>query len=163
MRWVFLDAIDELEVGARAAGRARFPADLPLFEDHFPGWPVVPGVLLLEAMAQLGGKLIGVTVKHRRGDWAMPILSMMSGVKFRRFVRPDEVVGLESALDMLREESAVVRARARVDGRVVAQAEQVFVFNPEPLADPAAAARLERAEVAELRRLWTGFDPGDWS
>jgi 3-hydroxyacyl-[acyl-carrier-protein] dehydratase len=157
MRWVFLHAIDDLVPGQRAVGRATFPADLPLFADHFPGWPVVPGVLLAEAMAQLAGKLIGYTVRLQRGDWAMPILSMMNGVKFRKFVLPDQPVTLEAELVALREESAAVRVKARVDARIVAQAEQIFVFNPAPLAR-ADAARLERAEAAELARLWSGFD-----
>lgn len=162
MRWVLLEAIDELVAEERAVGRARFDPDLPLFADHFPGWPVVPGVLLLEAMAQLAGKLIGLSVRRQRGDWAMPILSMMNGVKFRRFVAPGDAIALEVELIALREESAVVKARARVDGRLVAQAEQVFVFNPAPLAEPGASARLERIEAAELARLWPGFDPESW-
>ena len=162
MRWVFLDGIDELVPDERAVGRATFQADLPLFEDHFPGWPVVPGVLLLEAMAQLAGKLIGYSVRRQRGDWAMPILSMMNAVKFRKFVAPGAEIALEVDLVALREESAAVKARARVDGRVVAQAEQIFVFNAAPLAEPGASARLERIEAAELARLWAGFDPESW-
>lgn len=163
MRWIFLQQIDELVVGERIRGRACFRGDLPLFQDHFPGWPVVPGVLLLESMAQLAGKAIGYTMKVRRGYWAMPVLTMMDRVKFRRFVRPDDEIVLEADLITLREEAAVVRARARVAGRVVAQAEQTFVFNPEPLRDPEASARLERYEGEELARLWAEFDAQVWS
>jgi len=162
MRWVFLERIDELVPEVRAVGRARFHAELPLFADHFPGWPVVPGVLLLEAMAQLAGKLIGFTVRAQRGDWAMPILSMMNAVKFRRFVAPGDEILLEVDLVALRDESAAVKVRARVAGRIVAQAEQIFVFNPAPLADPGASDRLERIEAAELARLWPDFDPESW-
>lgn len=162
MRWRFLDRIDSLEPGERITGAATFPASLELFEDHFPGWPVVPGVILLETLAQLAGKGIGYTVRQQRGDWPFPILSMVDGVKFRRFVRPDQEVALEATFRALREESAAMRVKARVDGRVVAQADQVFVFNAAPLEDPADARRLEQLEGAELARLWPGFDPAVW-
>ena len=62
----------------------------------------------------------------------------------------------------LRDESAQMRVKARVDGKVVAQAQQLFVFNAAPLEDPADAARLETLEGAELARLWPGFDPAVW-
>ncbi|MFK7930646.1 MAG: hypothetical protein AB8H79_20840 [Myxococcota bacterium] len=163
MRWVFLRQIDELVPGERVCGSAVFPADLPLFQDHFPGWPVVPGVILLETLAQLAGKGIGYTVRHQRGDWPFPILSMMEGVKFRRFVRPDQEVQLEATFRSLRDESAAMRVKARVDGKVVCQAEQIFVFNAVPLDNADDAERLERIEGAELARLWSDFDPQSWT
>jgi len=92
MRWVFLERIDELVPGERIRGVTTFPPELEIFDDHFPGWPVVPGVLLLEALAQLAGKAIGYTVRLHRGDWPFPILSLLRGVKFRRFVRPGQQV-----------------------------------------------------------------------
>src|SRR4051794_5052614 len=128
MRWLLVSRIDEVVPGHSVRGVSTFPADLELFRDHFPRFPVVPGVVLLESMAQLAGKGIGYTVRLQRGDWPFPILSMMNGVKFRKFVRPDEEVGLEADFDTLRDDSAVMKVRARVEGRVVAQAEQVFVF-----------------------------------
>ena len=163
MRWMFVDRIDELVPGERIRGVKTSPADLPLFQDHFPEWPVVPGVLLMEALAQLAGKAIGYTVRQQRGDWPFPILSMMDRVKFRRFVKPEECVALEAEFLALRDESAQVRVKARVDGAVRAQAQQTFVFNAVPLEDPAARSRLEAVEGAELARLWSSFDPAVWS
>ena len=161
-RWLLVDRIDELEAGVRAAGVKRFEAGERFFEDHFPGFPVVPGVLLLEALAQLAGKLIGYTVRRERGDWPFPILSMMNGVKFRRFVKPDEEVLLEARLVALRDEMADVRVRAKVGGRVVAQADQIFVFNAVPLDDPKELARLEDLEFGYLRQLWAGCPTHPW-
>ena len=163
MRWVFLESIDELEPGVSIRGRTTFDPSLPLFDDHFPEWPVVPGVLLMEAAAQLAGKAIGYTVRLERGDWPFPVLSMMRSVKFRRFVRPGELIVLEADFIALREESAAMKVRARVDGKVRASAEQIFVFNAVPLEDPEACARLEAVEGAELARLWAGFDASVWS
>lgn len=160
MRWRWLSRIDHIEPGRSATGSMVFPADALFFEDHFPGFPVVPGVLLLEAMAQLSGKLIGYTVRKNRGDWPFPILSMANNVKFRKFVRPEETACFETTIVELRDESCIVAVKTRVDGRVVAQAEEVFVFNAVPLASPEEAARLEQLERAELARLWPGY-PGD--
>ena len=154
MRWLLVDTIDMLEVGDRVSGTKTWASDEPFFEDHFPSFPVVPGVLLMEALAQIAGKLIGYTVRKERGDWPFPILSMMNGVKFRRFVRPDETVQLEAKLDSLRDEMAGEKVRAKVGGKVVAQAEQVFVFNAVPLEDPAERAKVEELERAHLKRLW---------
>ncbi len=160
MRWRLVDAIDELDRGRFAAGRVAFDPASEFFGDHFPGFPVVPGVLLMESLAQLAGKLVGYSVRLDRGDWPFPILSMMQGVKFRKFVRPGETVRLEVRLLALRDESAVVDVCAWVGGRRVAQAEQTFVFNAVPLPTPGEAETLERLERGELRRLWAGY-PGD--
>ena len=136
---------------------------LQLFDDHFPKWPVVPGVLLMEALAQLSGKAIGYTVRRERKYWPFPILSMMQKVKFRRFVSPDQEVVLTAKFKALRDESAVMMVRAYVDDVVMAQAEQVFVFNAVPSEDPADGKQLEAVEGAELARLWAGFEPDVWS
>ncbi len=160
MRWRWLSQIDDIELGRSATGRMVFPSESPFFEDHFPGFPVVPGVLLLEAMAQLSGKLIGYTVRKNRGDWPFPILSMANNVKFRKFVRPGELAQFETKILELRDESSIVAVKTRVDGKVVAQAEEVFVFNAVPLATQEEGDRLEQLERAELARLWPGY-PGD--
>ncbi|MSQ02555.1 MAG: beta-hydroxyacyl-ACP dehydratase [Myxococcales bacterium] len=157
MRWRLVDRIDELERDRFAAGRVSFSPDLELFQDHFPGFAVVPGVILMESLAQLAGKLVGYSVRLARGDWPFPILSMMQAVKFRRFVRPGEVVRLEARVLSLRDESAVMDVRAWVDGRIVAQAEQTFVFNAVKLDSDAEAERLERIERSELARLWPAY------
>ncbi len=163
MRWIFLDRIHDLRPGEIIRGEVCFPPHLEIFDDHFPGWPVVPGVLLLEALAQLSGKAIGYTVRWTRGDWPFPILSMIRGVKFRRFVRPGEGVQLEAVFTALRAESAAMKVRALVDEKVVAQADQIFVFNALPLEDPQERVRLEAVEGSELARLWEGFDPEVWT
>jgi len=161
VRWGLVDRIDELVQGERAVAVRTWDPELPLFLDHFPGFPVVPGVLTLESLAQVAGKLIGYTVRKNRGDWPFPILSMMDRVKFRRFIPPGEQVTLEVTLDELRDESARCKVRALVDGKWRARAEQVFVFNAVAFDDPAEAARVEEVERAELKRLWPGY-PGDF-
>ncbi|MCB9745708.1 MAG: beta-hydroxyacyl-ACP dehydratase [Alphaproteobacteria bacterium] len=161
MRWLLVDRIDELILGERARGVKAFTFSEPFFADHFPGFPVVPGVLLLESMAQLSGKLIGYTVRKQRGDWPFPIFTMADRVKFRRFVPPGSVVELHSEFLSLRDESAAMKVRAKVDGKVVAQAEETFVFNAVPLDDEAERQRVEGLERRALRMLWAGLPPED--
>jgi len=157
MRWLLVDAIDELVINERIKGRKTYHETEDFFQDHFPGFPVVPGVLILESLAQLSGKLIGYTVLQHRGDWPFPILSMMNSVKFRKFVRPEQEISLESELISLRDEMAAVKVKARIGRKVHAQAEQIFVFNAVPLDDEAERARVERIESNELQRLWADY------
>ncbi len=157
MRWRLIDTISVLEPGVRAVGHRRWEPEEELFQDHFPTFPVVPGVLIMESLAQVAGKLIGLTVREQRGDWPFPILTMMDRVKFRKFVRPGEEIELIARLGSLRDESAMVDVTAKVGGRMVSQAEQFFVFNAVPLANAEDRAAVEAAERAELRRLWAGY------
>ena len=69
MRWLLVDSIDSLIVNQRIIGRKTYLADEEFFQDHFPGFPVVPGVLIMESLAQLSGKMIGYSVLQNRGDW----------------------------------------------------------------------------------------------
>jgi len=157
MRWLLVDRIDTLIPGDSAHGAKTWSADSPFFADHFPRFPVVPGVLLLEALAQLAGKLVGYTVRAERGDWPFPILSMMNGVKFRKFVKPDQEVLLETRILSLRDEMAVVQSKARCGSRTVAQAEQIFVFNAVPLDNKEDQETVERLERAQLKSLWSDY------
>ena len=156
MRWLLVDSIDELVVNKVVRGRKTYHADEEFFQDHFPAFPVFPGVLIMESLAQLAGKLIGYSVLQNRGDWPFPILSMMNNVKFRKFIPPDTEIALEAELTSLRDEMAAVRVRARVGRKVHARAEQIFVFNAVPITEAEERARVERFESAELRRLWPG-------
>ena len=69
MRWLFLDKIEDLVPGESIRGQYTWSPDLDIFEDHFPEWPVVPGVLIMEALAQLSGKAIGYTVRQQKSFW----------------------------------------------------------------------------------------------
>jgi len=157
MKWLLVDRIESLIPGESAVGYKLFSADSPFFADHFPGFPVVPGVLILEALAQVSGKLIGYTVRRERGDWPFPILTMANNVKFRKFVRPDQDIRLETRLTALRDEMAAVQVRAKIGKRVHAQAEQIFVFNAVPLENPAEMARVEALERNYLKAMWPGY------
>ena len=111
MRWLLVDSITELNINETVVGTKTYHEDEEFFQDHFPGFPVVPGVLIMESLAQLAGKLIGYSVLKNRGDWPFPILSMMNNVKFRKFVPPNQEIRLEATLTSLRDEMAAVKVR----------------------------------------------------
>ncbi|MCA9526922.1 MAG: beta-hydroxyacyl-ACP dehydratase [Myxococcales bacterium] len=157
MRWWFLDRIDELVPGEHARGRKGVASSEDYFADHFPGFPVVPGVVQIEALAQLSGKLIEVTLFEQQRRWVWPILSMVRKAKFRRFVRPGDWLVLETRVMELRDESALCRVVSTVDGQRCTEAELLFVFNPRELDNSESQATLERVERENLRILWAGY------
>jgi len=161
MRWSFLDRITELVPGEQARGLKGVASSEDFFADHFPGFPVLPGVIQIEALAQLSGKLIEVTLFSEQRRWIWPILSIVRRAKFRRFVRPGDPLVLRSTLREQREESAVCDVVAEVEGRTTCDAELLFVFNPADLDTREAQDRLERLERENLKMLWGGYPEWD--
>lgn len=163
MRWLLVRSITRVDPGVSIEGTAR--TDLPdaLFADHFPGFPVTPGVLLVEMAAQLCGKLIEATVWEQRGFWVFPILSIISESKFRAFVPPHVDIVLEARLSALRDESAICQATVLREGRRHATMQLVFVFDPTGKPPDGDRGQLEAYERAEFQRLgspWSPRDPG---
>jgi len=153
MRWKLLDSIVEITPGESATGTKRLDPDLPLFRDHFPGFPVVPGVLLVEMAAQMAGKLLEVTVFLERGVWVFPILSIVREAKFRSFIHPRHEITLHTKLMALRDESAVVRATIHAEGKRKGNVELIFAFDPAGVPDLVEGLTLEQYERREMRRL----------
>jgi len=91
--FLFLDAVSELEPGRRIVATKRFGPDEGFFAGHFPGNPVVPGVVLVEALAQAGAVLVCVSESDALAG-GEPALVALEGVRFRRPVRPGEEVEL---------------------------------------------------------------------
>jgi 3-hydroxyacyl-[acyl-carrier-protein] dehydratase len=92
----------------------------PFFNGHFPGFPVMPGVLIIEAMAQVGGLLVGKLAPHTRGK--VMFLASVEEAKFRKPVVPGDQLRLEMKLMRLKHTIAKMSGLATVDGHVVAEA-----------------------------------------
>ena len=126
MRFLLVDRIVRLDPGASIEAEKRLPASEELFRDHFPGFPVVPGVLLTEMMAQAAGKCLNAQ-RLPRGN---AMLIEVKSARFRSWVRPDELIRLHATI--IRDQGALASADtyAEVDGKKVCSAQLLFAFKP---------------------------------
>jgi len=160
MRWHLLDALTEVVPGQHARGRARTAFPDELFADHFPSFPIVPGVLVIEAGAHLGGFLVMASVHAALGHMVFPVLSIIREAKLRRFVPPGTPLLLEATLDTLRPESALCHITASgLDGHRHATMQLIFAFEPGGGVPGGDRDRLRRFVDAELERLQSPWRP----
>jgi len=117
---LLVDRVLEIEPGQRIVGLKNVSANEPFFAGHFPGRPVMPGVLIIEALAQCGGVLLMSGLQNPE-DKVIYFLSV-DGVKFRRPVVPGDQLILELDLVQGRGKRGKLKGIARVDGRVAAEA-----------------------------------------
>jgi len=110
-----------IEIGEDSiVGIKNVSVNEPHFMGHFPGFPVMPGVLVIEAMAQVGGILVGKVAPHTRGR--VMFLASIEEAKFRRPVFPGDQLRIEMKLLRLKYTVAKMQGVAKVDGQVAAEA-----------------------------------------
>lgn len=112
--------------GSSIIATKSLPAGEELFLDHFPGFPVVPGVLLTEMMAQAAGKCL----YSERPDRGRPMLVQIKSASFRDWVRPGELIVLTAQIQSNRTQFATAACRGEVNERQVCSAELMFSFTP---------------------------------
>ena len=117
---LLVDAIVELEA-ERIVGIKNVTANEPFFEGHFPEFPVMPGVLIVEAMAQVAGVLVLNQIPDRKNK--LVLLATIEMAKFRRPVRPGDQLRIEMVVTKRKASVAKMHGTATVDGIVVAEAE----------------------------------------
>lgn len=125
--FLMVDKVLELERGKRIVAVKNVTINEPFFQGHYPHFPVMPGVMIIEAMAQAGGLAVAADADDGN-DAAVPLLAAVNKAKFRKMVRPGDQLIIE--VDILRASSRLVKAaaQARVDDELAAESELIFVL-----------------------------------
>jgi len=122
---LLIDRVVEIEEDRRAIGIKNVTINEPFFEGHYPRHPIMPGVLIIEAMAQLGGLLLSQKLEH---TGKVAVLMSLDKVKFRRAVVPGDQLILEAHTRRVRARTGEVFCRAHVQGDLAAEAEIRFML-----------------------------------
>ena len=123
--FLFVSELTAAEPGASARGHWDLSAEEPFFGGHFPGRPTLPGVLMVESLAQLGG--IAVLLDPRYAG-KLPLFGGIERARFRRQVVPGERLELEVVMDRLSARGGKGHGRASVDGQTACEADLIFVI-----------------------------------
>ncbi|CAN5580619.1 3-hydroxyacyl-ACP dehydratase FabZ [soil metagenome] len=123
--FLLVDRIEELEPGVRAVGIKNVTQNEPFFQGHFPDYPVMPGVLIVEAMAQVGA--VGVMVKDEYRN-KLALFAGIDNVRFRRQVIPGDVLTMEVEIERLRGRIGRGKGVATVAGEKACEADLMFAF-----------------------------------
>jgi len=146
VRFFLIDRVTAWAHGERAEAVKNVSLSEDYLRDHFPRTPTMPGVLMLEAMAQLSGILLEDALLACEGRSATAVLSIVERAKFRRLVKPGDQLRIIAEDIEVRELSGRARARALVGGDVAAQADLMFTWFD--LADPHLIAK--RREIVAI-------------
>jgi 3-hydroxyacyl-[acyl-carrier-protein] dehydratase len=133
-----IDRIVELDMAGRTIRtEATVPATSTIFEGHFPGYPLMPGVLLIETMAQTSGWLVVAINRFER----MPFLAAVKDAKLRTFVTPGQVLAVTAELHHDGSGYAITKASIAANGKTVCDATLTFSVLPFPNAEMAGRMR----------------------
>ena len=134
--FLLVDSILELEE-ERVVGIKNVTVNEPFFQGHFPEFPVMPGVLIVEAMAQVAGVLVLKSIPDRKNK--LVLLASIENAKFRRPVRPGDQLRIEMKMGRRKATVAKMHGTAMVNGIVVAEAEVLCKIADRVESQPVAA------------------------
>src|SRR5690242_15384642 len=130
--FLLVDRIVELEPGKRIVGLKNVSINEHFFQGHFPGAPVMPGVLIIEAMAQVAGVLIYPEIPEPERDRKLIYFTGIENARFRRPVVPGDQLRIEMNSLERRGHFGKMAGRAHVDGKLVAEAAVLFAVSERP-------------------------------
>jgi 3-hydroxyacyl-[acyl-carrier-protein] dehydratase len=128
MRFFMIDRIIKWEVGDSAEGIKNITLSEDFFNDHFPRHPIMPGVLILEALAQLSGLLLEASAEQAYNFKIKAILTLLEKSKFRHIVKPGDVLILSANIISIHKDSGKVKVKAFVKENIVVESDMVFIF-----------------------------------
>jgi beta-hydroxyacyl-ACP dehydratase FabZ len=126
--FLMVDRIVECDDQTRIVGLKNVTANEPFFQGHFPGLPVMPGVMQLEAMAQTAGILLN---KIGGKEGGIPYFMAIDNARFRKVVKPGDQLRIEVAITNLRSRSAKFHASVTVAGAVVSEADMMCMITDQ--------------------------------
>ncbi len=130
--FLLVDRVIEIEKGKKAIGIKNVTINENFFQGHFPTRPVMPGVLMIEAMAQVAGIAI-LTNEEHHGKVAF--FMAVNNVKFRKIVNPGDQLVIEIEVVRNKSRTAQARGQVKVDGEIAAEADMVFSFTDDTFLD----------------------------
>lgn len=125
--FMLIDTVEELTPGVRAVAKKCVSYNEPFFQGHFPAEPVMPGVLIVEALAQTGAVAI-LSLEENKGKTAY--FAAIQSAKFKKKVAPGDVLMLETEIIKQKGSIGIGKATATVDGKIAVQAELTFAVSP---------------------------------
>jgi 3-hydroxyacyl-[acyl-carrier-protein] dehydratase len=122
---ILVDRVLEIEPGARIVALKNVSINEPYFMGHFPGYPVMPGVLIIEAMAQAAAILTYMTLGAKHGDGTLFYFAGIDAARFKRPVMPGDQLRLEVEMGRVKRGVGKFTGRALVEGQVAAETEMM--------------------------------------